>query len=361
MAEGSFDKLLAEYGKGVPVVGRAVGREILGTSPGAKTKASFWIGVPPASSKVKTALLSIGIELPIDVRPPIRVKIAMGNVSITREFRPQFSVQLDETIYYKALYDIRPILSSRLAQRDLHKVLFFYDSLHPLIVRDISLITIFEHEKSEYYLSVLTGAKSLEPGDVIVEYPEFIWSFNGVRSASLTLHSPYHDSEYEIIVAGSEPVRIVGSGSHVIEKSFSYKGNLIPVSVKYLPARYKFYPKRAVVTDIIVSEIKIPKPKINVKLKDVKVLEEDVVVKVKVSNEGSIEARKIVVSLIGLGVQLSYRKIDLVKPGETISIVLRGKLTRLPVYPNRLQVNVSGIVLGQRVLESLDVKIEKSK
>ncbi len=359
MVQGAFDTLIAEYGKGIPVIGRAVGREILGTSPGAKTKASLWISLPPASETVKHALVSIGLEAPQDLRPPFKIKIAMERTSITREFRPQFHVELDDTIYYKAVYDVKPLLAEKLAKWDLHKFVFLYDRLHPLFIRDISLIVVFEHEKSEYYLSVLTGAKSLEPGDTLVEYPKFNWSFGGERRYSLVIHSPYHSSQYEVVVAGSEPVSISGAGSHVVQGPFSYKGSLIPVSVKYLPSPYKFYPRTAVLTDIVLFEEKVLAPVLDIDVEEVKIDENEIRVKINLSNKGAEPVRKIVIAMIALGLQLSSRKINKLDPNSSLSLELKGRLSLLPAHPSKAYINITGISLGRRLQKSLELELEK--
>ncbi len=347
--EGILDKLVAVQKKGVFGVARFTGQELLGSSPGARKRVKAWLTLPPASQRVERAFLTLGFEAAQGTRFPVKSKVSLDESVVARELRPQFIVELDESIYFKSVYDITPTHASKLASRDYHKLMVVYDAMRPLYLRDATLLVFYGVEGVMSSVSMLTGAKVLEPGEVTVEYPEFFRSIGGEREASLIIHSPYHEASFEVVVAGSAPVRVSGMGGFVVSTRFSYEGSLIPVSVKYLRPKYNFYPRKAVITDVCVCEAKLPQLSISLKKVRVETRNGRVVVSGAVVNESGFDARRVAVSLVGGGSQLAGKRIELVPAGGERSFELVARIDNLPIRPERLVLSVRGYILSREV------------
>ena len=346
---GKLEQLIAERGSGVAIVERVTGREPLGSWPGARGRATFWIHAPRPGGELRRALLTVGVETVQGAATPVRARVRLNGAGVTREIRPQFAVELDDTMYYKAVYDVTPILRSRHARQGLHKLQVFYDLAQPLYFRDATLIIIASTGKAEYALSALTGAKVLEPGEVTVEYPSFYETFGGERRATLTIHSPYHESGFEVVVAGYRAGPLQGSGSFPVSVEFRYGGSLVPVSVKYLPAPYSFYPKRAVVTDIVLEEVRLPRIDIDLSVEAAKIEGGKLVVEVGVENRSEVSIERPTIAVVALGGQLSSHRLRELPPGSGARARLIASIERLPVRPSTILVSFSGYALGRRI------------
>ncbi len=356
--EGRLEELLKDQGSGVPLVETSTGREALGSGMGARNKLSLWMHIPPVEGKLKHALLTLGLEAPRQVATPIRVRVTLDKASVTREYKPQFSVGLDETIYYKAVYDVKPILASRIGKIRLHRLQLFYDLLHPIFFRDATLLVVMENPEARYALSMLTGAKSLEPGDVTVEYPPFYRSFGGARKAGMVIHSPYHDASFEVVVAGSrsEPVR--GSGSHVVSVPFTYEGSLVPVSVRYVDPGYQYYPKRAILTDVYLEEVFVPRVELGVEVTSVSFEGGTVNVEASIHNSSTTPITGVIVTLLALGGQLAQKKFKSIEPGSSLEVRMRADISRLPIRPASLVLVVSGYAYGRRIEKTASIQLK---
>ena len=355
--QGELDLLVKDKGYGVPIVEVATGRELLGTSPGAQSRVSMSLQIPPVEGELVAALLTLGIEATPSIRTPIRMRVTLDRGSVTREFKPQFRVELDDTIYYKAVYNVKPILVKRVGRGIFHTLTIIYDLVQPVFFRDASLVAIFSNTISEYALSFLTGAKVLEPGEVTVEYPPFFNSFGGTRRAGLIIHSPYHESEFSVTVAGAEHDGIVGQGSFHITIPFSYPGSLVPVGIRYREPDHQFYPKRAVVTDVYLVETRKPRPRLGVYIRQVEHSEGKLRVKLVIENTGEASVSRISIVMIALGSRIAYKRLRSLDPGSRIEVHLEANLERLPIKPSRVQINVSGYSLGDRIEEFLDINL----
>ncbi|MCE4624801.1 MAG: hypothetical protein F7C35_02920 [Desulfurococcales archaeon] len=355
--EGALDKLIAEVGRGVTQVEMLVGREALGSWPGATSKLTLWAHLPPAEGKLVHAYMTLGLEAATTASLPLRVKVLLDGASVTREVKPQFTVELDETKYHKAAYDVRPILAKRLGKGWFHRLQFIYDLVQPVYFRDATFILLYEVEGARYAISALTGAKVLEPGEVSVEYPPFYNSFGGARTASLIIHSPYHESKFEVVVAGASSGAIQGLGSFPIRVPFTYRGNLIPVSIKYMKHEYPFYPKRAVITDIVLEEVKLPESRVDIEIVSTELVQDRVKVKVIVKNEGDVTLKRAIVSLVALGGQLAQKKLRALEAGSVAEVELMADISRLPAKPSSAVVTLIGYVLGKRVEVSKEVRL----
>ncbi len=349
----------AVRGKGIPVWGYSFPRGLrLGTAPDSRRRGHTWITMPRAEGRVEAAYLSIGVVLGEGARVPFSWKLAVDGVNIAREFKPQFVVETDSGVYAKAVYDVKPVLASRLAEREDHRVFMARDAYHPVEVVDVFLFARYEGPY-EYSSSYLTGAVRLEPGEVYQASARLPQVPGGNRSAGIMIHSPSHLAEFEIVIGGSKPFHTGGGGSAFLEVPFTYRGSPVPLSIRYLRPSVPIYPKHAVVSDAIIVDLAAPAPRPRIVIESV--VEEDgvVVVRGKVVNEGEGEMHDALLEVSAMTVQVHRERLGTLESGGERGFEARVPLNRLPVRPSRVQVRVSWVYMARRETISEDVPITR--
>lgn len=361
MVSGALDRVEEAYGQGIPAWGYALGGPKVGSGPGAVSKGAMWLNLPRAGGSVERLLLSIGVFTDRDIRAPISWKLVVDGVSISREFRPQFIVETDDGYYMKAIYDVKPILASRVVGQESHKILVYRDAVHPIRLADALLYARFKSEKARYAVSYFTGAVSLEPGEHYKVDANIGRGFGGKRTAGVIVHSPYHDSAFELVAGGSRPERAVGQGVHYIQVSVPYKGSPVPVSVKYIDPGYKYYPRIAILTEAIVAELLAPAPEPRLVIGEVEVEDSRVRVRGSVENIGDDVLDSTMIVVLALGARLARRTLPPVEPGGSISFTLEFDVSRLPITPSRASVRLIWRRLGETRLVSREIQIPPTR
>lgn len=357
MVSGELDRVEEVSGQGIPAWGYALGGPKVGSGPGAVTRGAMWLNLPRAGTRVERLLLSIGIFTDREVRTPISWKLVVDGVSISREFRPHFVVETDDGYYMKAIYDVKPVLAGRVLRQESHKILVYRDAVHPIRVADALLYARFENEKARYAVSYYTGAVALEPGEYYKVDADIGRSFGGKRTAGVILHSPYHDSAFELIAGGSRPERAVGHGVHYIEVTVPYKGSPVPVSLRYVDPGFKFYPRIAVLTEVIATELLAPAPEPKLVIESVEASDTRVRVKGIVENVGDDVLDSTMLVVLALGARLARKTLPPVDPGKSIDFSLEFDISRLPIRPSRASIRLIWRRLGETRLVSEEVQI----
>ncbi len=360
MVSGGLDVVEEASGRGIPAWGYALGGPRVGSGVGASTRGQLWVSLPRAGSKIEYLLLSIGVFVDEEVRIPVSWKLVVDGVSISRELRPQFIVHTDMGVYMKVLYDVKPLLSRRVFERETHKVTVYRDAVRPIRIADVLLYARYSSEKGFYSVSYWTGAVALEPGEGYQVSANLGRSFEGIRKASVIIHSPYHDASFRVIAGGSHPEVAVGEGSHYVETIIPYKGSPVPVYVKYEDPGYKFYPKIGVISDVIVSELKAPVPRPLLKVERVYQEDSNIIVEGYVENRGEEVLEPSMLVVIALGVRLSKVNLQKIMPGERRRFRLKFKVDRLPIRPNKANVRLVWRRLGETRVISEDVSLPTS-
>lgn len=357
MVTGSLEVVEEVQGRGVPAWGYALGGPKVGSGPGASSKGALWLNLPVAGQRVERLLLSIGVFTDRETRPPISWKLVVDGVSVSRELRPQFMVETDDGYYMKAIYDVKPVLAGRVVRQESHKILVFRDAVHPIRIADVLLYARFENEKARYSVSYYTGAVAMEPGDHYKVDANLGRGFGGKRTAGVLVHSPYHDSAFELVAGGSKPERAVGQGAHYIEASFSYTGSPVPVYLKYIDPGFKFYPRIAVLTEVIAAEILAPAPEPRLYIESVEAEGSKITVRGVVENVGDDVLDSTMLVVLALGARLARKTLPPVEPGGKAEFTLEFDVSRLPIRPSRASIRLIWRRLGETRLVSSEVEI----
>ena len=357
MVTGGLDVVEEVSGRGIPAWGYALGGPRVGSAPGASTRGTLWVSLPRASEGIERLLLSIGVFVDHDVRPPISWKLIVDGVSVFREFRPQFQVETDWGVYMKAIYDVKPILSRRVIERETHKIVVIRDAVKPVRIADAVLYARYSSEKGVYSVSYWTGAVALEPGEGYQVNANLGRSMEGRRRAGVIVHSPYHDASFRVIAGGSRPEAAVGEGSHYIEASIPYKGSPVPVYIRYEDPGYRFYPRIAVVSDVFVAEVKAPEPRPRLVVEKVSVTDSRVAIEGYVENVGDDVLEPSMLVVLALGVRLAKKKLPRLEPGGKASFQVEFTIDRLPIRPSRANVRLVWRRLGETRIVSKEISL----
>jgi len=351
MSTNTVDKVLEVSGKGLVAFSLNSVGQYLGHAPGGSKKlpVKIFLGSVPGGS-TERALLSVGVIGSMQTVIPLRWRLSFNGSTITREFKPQMGASLEEGYYYKALYDIKPLASRKLEEKSVHTVTAFYDSVHPISLNDISLITVFKAEDSHYSISYLSGAKVLEPGDKHVSYARIGSWRGGIRRVSIGIMLPSPLSRIKVAAGGSIEYSVRGPGFKAIDLEVPYRGEEIPVSIRYEPVE-NIYPRKAVITDIIVYENENKDNKVSVAINESRV-DKGLSIKGVLYNEGSSKISEASIDVISIdGERIVAKYIGDLGNGESRDFELQS-----PTAPPRLILRVSWIYNGIRWYKDYQVK-----
>ncbi|MDM7275228.1 MAG: hypothetical protein P3X22_003790 [Thermoprotei archaeon] len=335
-----LSKLYEGAGEGI-VVFSAVGVEsLLGSGGDASKRVSFKVPVfKLRECRVEAGILSIGITTPNTVRPPFKWKLEMEGFTVSREFKPQLSVSLEDSTYHKALYDVKPLVSSsRYAGMGSYTLRALYDSAHPIFLREASLMIVYSKAGLKHSASYMSGLVVLEPGGeytVKLSLPEDV---GGDRIAYLTLMLPSPKSVLNIS-SGVDEAEIVGPGFRLAEVK-APRDQTVTIKVSYAQPQMKIYPRKALITGVLLVENALPTPRLEASVESVEELADKVKIKVSVANMGEEAAEEVQIILRHAGINVKEVKLGVIEPGETVQTLLEVDKPRLPSKPQKLSLRL---------------------
>ncbi|MCE4599543.1 MAG: hypothetical protein F7C81_05035 [Desulfurococcales archaeon] len=354
---GTLVEIHRSEGVGFPSFDTQYAGISLGSGPGARKRGGMSLAIPrPEESACEVALLSVGVRTKA-ATVPFRWRLAVDGSTISREFKPQFRVEADESTYYRVVYDAKPLLYSKLVSTVDHRLQVLYDGFQPIVLSDASMLAVFKHEKSRYSVSYHTGAMTLTPGDVVKVDANIGNSFGGERIAIVSVYVPSPHAVIEVIAGGSEPLRVEGPGYRSIRVKVPYRGYMVPVAVRYRESDVRFYPKTAIITDVVVMEATYPVPRLKLVVDEVYVDDDKVSMKGYVENIGDDWVRRPLLVVLGMGVQLLRMEIDDIEPGGERVFTATVNVSRLPVKPSKLSTRIIWSMMGKTIFDEVIVRL----
>lgn len=339
--EGLLARIYEGSGEGVAVF-NALGLTItLGSGGFASKSSTFRIPLAkPRGCRVNAGILSISVSAPSTVRVPFRWRLEMEGLTISREAKPQFTVGLEDSLFHKIVFDVKPILAAKgeSVAVDSYSLRALYDSAHPIVVREVALFKVYSKPRLEHSAVYMTGALVLDPGEshrVTLGIPKPV---NGNRLLVVTMITPSPRVTMNVKVDGDE-AEVSGPGFKLVELQPSREQ--VDLVVEYPKPEISIYPKKALLTNVVLVENRIPIPPLRVDVEDIKVSEGTLRVKLSISNEGNEEAEDITVTLRHAMLNIKEAKIGLLNPGETTTVVLEADVAKLPASTRRLTARVT--------------------
>ena len=359
--EGALSKVYEGSGEGVAVFS-ALGANVTLGSGGLASK-SFYFKIPlakPRGCRVSSGILTIGITAPPTVKTPFRWRLELDGLTISREAKPQFSTRLEDSTFYKVAFDVRPILAAKgeLAV-DSYTLRALYDSAHPIVVREVSLFKVNSKPRLEHSAVYLTGALAIEPGEshtVTLRTPRSLEGGSRVLVLTLIIPSPRITLN---IRSGSEQLEVSGHGFKIVELQPESEGEA-RVAIDYPKPEISIYPKRVLLTNVVLIENKIPTPPLRVQTEEVTIERGLLRVKLLISNEGDEAAEDIQVALKHAMVNLKDVRIAQLEPGDATSIILETDTSRIPATARKLTVKVTWSKDGIASSKNIDLELPSS-
>lgn len=340
--EGFLAKVYEGRGDGV-VAFKALGVSSALGSGGSASKSSYF-KIPlakPRECRVDMGLLSVSITTPPIVRVPFRWRLELDGLTISREAKPQFTVQLEDSLFHRIVFDVKPILASKgeATAVDGYTLKAMYDSAHPVVVRELSLFKIYSKPRLEHSAVYMTGALTLEPGDshtLTLSPPEPV---GGDRVLTLTLITPSPRVTLNI-KSGEELVEVSGQGFKFVELQ-PQRSKDVKVTIEYPKPEISIYPKKVIVTNVALIENKAPIPPLSVQAERVEVEEGKLRVKLGLANEGDEVAEDVHVTLRHSMMNLKEARLGSLEPGEAVDVTLEADTSKLPARTQRFLVVVT--------------------
>ncbi len=351
--EGRIEKVVEETGEGIVSAAFEHGGLVLGSSFNARRRGGIGVFLPrPEGSRCRRVLLSVGVRAS-GVKPPFKWRFKVDGVSVSREFKPHFSVDVDDGVYYKEVYDLTPLLCGRVEEKPSHRAFFMYDGYQTIVIADIAMLAFFDG-KGRYSLSYHSGAVAMEPGD-LAKVEGFVDNVGGDRVARAGIHLPSPNSIGRIIAGGSNPMEARGPGYRVLEAQIPYRGRLV-VAALFHDATGPVYPKKAVLGDVLLLESRRPRPELGVEVTGVEKRDGKILVKGSVANRGSAPAKPLVV-VLSMGVRLASLELDHVEPGDSVDFEVLVDPSKMIVPGQRVTVRVVWDDMGRTMFDDAYVSV----
>jgi len=315
----------------------AVDRVVIGA--GATKKLGLGLTTPyyGEGMGVKSALLDLGMVVPPDTPMPLRVLVNVDGVTVTREFKPQVAVEVEEGVYGKAVYDATALLASKLTKSDLHRLSIVYTAARHVTFEDAGLAVVYTGVDGGWFsYNMLSGAVVLEPGDILavdVDLPE---SRVDSKNVVVKMHVPSRFADIRVEVSGRSVDAGGVTGPSVIEIPVRSRGSKLRVYIYYEKPEQSFYPKKAVLSTIVAYETLVPAAKVAIS----DLAWEGEALRVRLENTGTAVAEDVRVMAFASGVTVARLDLGSLEPGGDASVELRVDTSRIPREADELLVRV---------------------
>jgi hypothetical protein len=324
MVEG----LLTSYSRGsgsggVVYYATVVDRTVIGSGAAKRLTLGMTIPYYSDSLSVEKALFDMGLIVPKDVPLPFRIVVNIDGVTVTREFKPQALVPIEEGFYGKVIYDATALLSSKLTRTDLHRLSVVYTAARHVVFEDAGLAVVYRGVEGGWYsYNLLGGAIVVEPGEILavdVDLPE---SRSEAKTLVVKMHVPSRFAEVRVEAAGARVEAGGVTGPTSVEVPLRFRGSKTRVYIYYEKPSQKFYPSKLVVSSIALYEAVVPLARLEIVGAT---WESPSKLHLVVENSGVADARDVRVLVISQGATLATGRLDLLRAGERAEFELEVK------------------------------------
>ena len=333
MKEAVQAKVVKQSGDLVSLV-----RPLNATLSSHNSKLRIRTNLPPlAGRRVGLGLLELIVEAG-RVRPEWKLKF--GEVSITREFKPQCFISLPEAnkVLYKFIYDVTSILNARLAEsRESLDLTVKYEGGEPFRVLGVLLDAIYEDTDAQIKYWHFTGMSLVSSNErVEVDLGEVFESGSNLRlvtygrsPAELNIHVESHQEKIPVsaLVLDEHNIKLPGNTQKI---GFSLSGKQAASTV---------------IASLTVYMSEVKKPALSICGVEYAIEGSELKLVLSICNESEFVPDKLVLSILRSG-ELLYTTQELSKPAPKSSITREIKIP-LQVLRSR---GVSGQQLTIRLI-----------
>ncbi len=283
--------------------------------------------VLPGEIEISKALLELAIK---SRRERFTWRLKVNGVPVTREFKPNSIAEAKDYLFSKLVYDITPIMQARKKRRHRCNIVVRYEGSEYLSIEHVGLLLYIPSEDAKSYISLLSGALALEPGEVyrsILKHPTGIDTTGKLR---VTLFSPSTQAEIGIRFNGKLETSlssIVGGEEAVLEVSDINEVNTIDIN--HVDTGATYYPKELLISSLYLQQSIYREPKLTIKeiiISDK--LESGDKIRLVISNDGESVPDKSILTIIHLGSTIYREELPNLEPGEETVVEPKIKLPR---------------------------------
>ncbi len=280
--------------------------------------------IHPLKEKLEYALLEIGVVVPSS---KVNWKVKVNGISVTKEFKPHALSSMGDKLFAKLVYDITSILKTPESLRKRRvNVTFKTEGSSDILIKHIGILALYPTDEAHSYVSFLSGAVSLEPG----EEREFYTEYNGGDGElKAIVYVPSKNARSRIIVNGNITREVSGiQGMDEITLSINQLPVRNTIKIIHEETSERYYPKELSISTILLYKQVYKTPKLEIV--NIEVPEKIPVsgdnIRVKVKNSGVSAPDKVLVILMIHGNVVSRKIIDPIPPSGEETIELPVKL-----------------------------------
>ncbi len=243
-----------------------------------------------------------------------RWKLWLDGFALTREFKPQVTVELDEGVFAKLMFDVTPVYRS---EEGKHHVTITCSGTEPLSVKHIGLALLRHAEEAEQSYAYLSGAYALAPGEEL-ELPVELEELEGRGWIHVVGVAPSKQASIRIMVNGSQRVMGGVAGADEIVARDVELGARNVLRVVHEKPSTPYYPRHFVLSTVMMGVEKLLEPRIIV---EEAVLEDDAV-HVRLSNQGASAPDSLLVVVLNAGVPVARSIVEPLSPGRKAEVTI---------------------------------------
>lgn len=272
----------------------------------------------PSNAKIKELTLEIAVTHSSEPHN-VKWRVWFNGFPLTREFKPQITVEAKDKFFSKVLFDVTPVLQAKGFREELILAIK-YDGNENLIVDHANLIVTYEASEAKSSYIYCSGA-ILVPPQTSVKYPfeisELIEGFGELRGVMIVSSKL---SETKIFLNGKNiynAANITGAEEFYIENIDLKPKNILEIQHETSNIQVRDYVNLSTILATITYMLKPKLDIINAKLES-QGEKEKVIATIK--NNGASKPDKAWLLVIDTGVVVSRQRLPELTPGEEIQI-----------------------------------------
>jgi len=267
-------------------------------------------------------------------------KVALNEVTLTREFKPQTIVEIDDRVYAVQVFDISNITRSS----GMYNLRIMCEAAEPVSINSVFILGALKSGNISATLSVGVGVLAVKPGETVSLK---LRQKKSIRNSLLLIYdSPSRRAKIKLGVGGKE---LSISGKVGTYELLLEDVETDEIRVMHEQSQLPYYPKYFKIYGLLTYSTSIKGP--DVEVKDI-TISEDGKMHVTLTNTGDVSAINVLLVGTHMGEVVFRDMIKEIKPQTVIERTYRVK----PKYDNTL-VRLIYQGLNGQVVKTFRVKI----
>jgi len=250
----------------------------------------------------------------IDFKGNMVWKVSLNGITLTREFKPQTLIELDDKLYAMQVFDITQLTQTP----GKYSLKITCESSEPVFIEALYMIGVMYRKDVRASLSMNAGVLGLKPGEEVnlkLKLPKYKLN----DSLILVYNSPSKRALVKLSIGDLEyNIKDKLGTSELSLNNILARCESKVLKITHEKPQITYYPKYFKIFGYAIYSTNISGPEI--KLKDLKVLSDEGVVKLLLTNEGDVEANNVIIVGIRMG-EIVFR--DLIKKFKPKDIMER--------------------------------------